>query len=163
MTLKPDRFEDVVITDYFMNDTSVRGVIVIHSTSGSGASLDDANAVVAIPSGGASGTDPAGLLLNDVVDLDLTRQHLNEHQDEVQVGGKVALLRRGWVVTDRQTGSPTAGQAAYYNSNGYVTPTNPMAGGSAVTSDEDYQRQRVGRFLSSPDADGYVKVEINLH
>lgn len=163
MALKPDRYEDATTTDFFMNDTSVRGVIVIHSTSGSGAMMDDANSVVAIPSGGASGTDPAGILLNDVVDLDLTRQHLNQHQDETQVGGKVLLGRRGWWVTDRVSGTPAAGNAAYYNSNGYVTPTNPMAGGSNVTSDEDYQRQRVGRFLGGVDADGFVKVEINIH
>jgi Arc/MetJ family transcription regulator len=41
-----------------------------------------------------SGKVPVGLLLNDMVNIDLTRQHLNQHKDEVQKGGKVTLLKR---------------------------------------------------------------------
>jgi ABC-type phosphate/phosphonate transport system ATPase subunit len=44
------------------------------------------------PTGVVSGTKPAGLLLNDVVSLDLTRQHINWFRDEVQVGGNVHFI-----------------------------------------------------------------------
>ena len=79
MALKPDRHEVVTDISFFMNETAERGIIVTHSTAGSGAAMDDSNALVAIPTT-ASGSAPAGLLLNDVVNIDLTRQHLNQHQ-----------------------------------------------------------------------------------
>ena len=100
MALKPDRHEVVTDISFFMNETAERGIIVTHSTAGSGAAMDDSNALVAIPTT-ASGSAPAGLLLNDVVNIDLTRQHLNQHQDEVQKGGKVTLLKQGYVVTNK--------------------------------------------------------------
>src|SRR5574339_629035 len=101
MSLRPDRFEDATDISFFMNVTATRGLIVVHDGNGSGISMDDSAAVVAIPTGQApSTTKPAGLLLNDVVNIDQTRQHINWHQDEVQLGGKVCLLRRGWVVSD---------------------------------------------------------------
>jgi len=153
MALKADRSYNLNDTDisYFMNVTGERGGIVVHVTGGSGAAMDDADAVVRYPTGQApSGTNPAGLLLCDVVSVDLTRQHLNFHKDEVQAGSKVTLLRRGVVVTDViDTGStPTIGQKAYYNTTGQFTATDA---GSAP---------QVGRFLSTKDADGYAKVEV---
>ena len=147
MALKPDRVEHLTDLSFFMNETAERGVIVAHSTAGSGAAMDDSNAVVA----GVSATSdlPAGLLLNDVVNIDLTRQHLNFHQDEVQIGSKVLLLRRGTVVTDQVDSSTISpGGAAYFTSAGLLTTGTSSA--------------QVGRFLSTADADGYVKVEINI-
>lgn len=140
---------------YFMNQTGQRGIIVIHDTSltGSGAALDDAGSAVKIPGvGGASGSRPAGALVNDVVNYDLTRQHINWHKDEVQLGGKVTLLRGGpgaFIVTNMISGSPTAGQKAYYNDNGEFT---------ATTTGSD----QVGRFGSAKDVDGYAKVYVNI-
>ena len=120
MALKGDRniWADGYNMDYFMNVVGDAGIIVVHDTSGSGASMDDGSATVVIPTGGASGTYPAGLLLCDVVNLDLTRQHLNQHRDEVQLGSKVTLCRHGWVVTNKiKSGdSPTAGADAFYYS-----------------------------------------------
>lgn len=150
MALKSDRVESYTDVSYFMNTTGERGGIVVHLTSGSGVALDQAEAVVLYPTGVVSGTKPAGLLLNDVVDLDLTRQHINWYRDEVQVGGKVTLLRQGQVVTNRVDGSsPSAGTDAYYNSTGLLTTTSTNS-------------TKVGRFLSSKDSDGYVKVDINI-
>ena len=150
MALKPDR--QIVVTDisYYMNEVAERGLIVIHSTGGSGAAMDDSSALVATPGATVSGTDPAGLLLNDMVNLDLTRQHYNQHKDEMQLGGKVTLLRRGWVVTDQISGTPAIGEQAYYNEAGELTAT-AVANGT-----------QVGRFLSTLDADGYAKVDINI-
>jgi hypothetical protein len=64
----------------------------------------------------ASGAKPVGVLLNDVVNLDLTRQHINWHKDEVQQGGKVTLLQVGQVTTDSVTGAIAAGEPAYRRS-----------------------------------------------
>ncbi len=151
MALKPDRFEDATDLSFFMNVTGERGQIVVHDTTGSGAGMDDSqNNVVRMTGQAPSGTQPAGLLLNDVVNYDLTRQPVNRHKDEVQLGGKVLLLRRGYVTTNKVTGTITAGKTAYYDSNGTLTATDPGTG------------WKVGRFLTKADADGYAKVEINI-
>jgi hypothetical protein len=151
MALKPTRIESYTDVSYFMDTVAERGGVVVHTTSGSGASLDDGNAVVAYPTGVVSGTKPAGLLLNDVVNLDLTRQHINWYRDEVQVGGKVTLLRQGQVTTDMVASgqTPTAGIDAYYDVTGKFTTVSTNS-------------TKVGRFLSSKDSDGYVKVDINI-
>lgn len=150
MALKPDRVEAYTDISFFMNETGERGGIVVHSTAGSGAAMDDSNAVVEYAAN-QSGTSPAGLLLCDVVDLDLTRQHINFHKDEVQKGSKVTILRQGTVVTDVvATGLDiSAGDVAYYGANGALTTTSTNS-------------VQVGRFLSDYDADGYVKVDINI-
>jgi hypothetical protein len=167
MALKPDRHEVVTDISFFMNETAERGIVVTHSTAGSGAAMDDGNALVAVPTT-ASGSYPAGLLLNDMVNIDLTRQHLNQHQDEVQKGGKVTLLKQGWVVTNKLevNSKPTVGAPAYVASSGLISTTNPaaydastIAGASNPLGDED---AKVGRFLSTEDADGYAKVYIDI-
>jgi len=149
MALKPDRNEVYTDISFFMNTTAERGGVVTHQTGGTGPAMDDAAAVVAAPAG--LGEVPAGLLLNDVVDLDLTRQHMNWFKDEVQKGSKVTLLRRGFVVTNMldAVAAPAVGQPAYFTVGGKLTEANT---GSAV----------VGRFLSGKDADGYAKVDINI-
>ena len=160
MALKPDRHELLTDISFFMNETAERGVVVVHSTVGSGAAMDDGNAVVTVPTT-ASGSSPAGLLLNDVVDIDLTRQHLNQHQDEVQKGGKVTLLKQGWVVTNKLDDGGdaiTAGAAAHVASSGLVSTINPLPG----DAQNDQVPSRIGTFLSSKDADGYAKVYVNI-
>ena len=113
MALKPDRVEHLTDLSFFMNETGDRGVIVTFDVSNggaSGAAMDNSKALVRTPTGtvGADFQKPAGLLLNDVVNLDLTRQHINYHKDEVQKGSKVLLLKRGTVVTNCVSGTPTA-------------------------------------------------------
>ena len=155
MALRPDRVEHLTDLSFFMNETGERGVIVIHNTAGSGASMDDSNATVEIPDTAAEASgDPAGLLLNDVVNIDLTRQHINYMKDEVQQGGKVLLLRRGTVVTDQYSGTPTAGEPAYFWIGGVLVADSDKLANNSPT--------QVGRFLSKPNSDGYVKVEINI-
>ena len=166
MALKPDRHEVVTDISFFMNETAERGIIVTHSTAGSGVAMDDGNALVAIPTT-ASGSYPAGLLLNDMVNIDLTRQHLNQHQDEVQKGGKVTLLKQGWVVTNKLevNSKPTVGAPAFFASSGLLSTTDPAAydGSTLEVSDPMLQMTaHVGRFLSTEDADGYAKVYIDI-
>lgn len=153
MALKPDRIElgNGSRIKYFMNAVAERGIVVVFgSTSGEG--MDDPDSVVAIPTAhtAASGT-AAGVLMNDVVNLDLTRQHINWHQDEVQVGNKVDVLRQGFIRTNmlKSGDTPTAGDAAHFAVNGEFTTT--------TTSDQ------VGVFVSQADAEGYVEIEINMY
>ena len=80
MALKGDRYEAATDISFFMSAAATRGGIVSYSTSGSGVALDQGDAVVAYAAV-ASGNVPLGLLLNDVVDIDLTRQHINWHKD----------------------------------------------------------------------------------
>lgn len=167
MALKPDRHEVITDISFFMNETAERGIVVTHSTAGSGVAMDDGNALVAIPTT-ASGSIPAGLLLNDMVNIDLTRQHLNQHQDEVQQGGKVTLLKQGWVVTNKLevNSKPTMGASAYVASSGLISTTNPEAYDATTVAGAQNpfgtENTKVGRFLSTEDADGYAKVYIDI-
>lgn len=148
MALKPDRIEHLTDISFFMNTVAERGGVVSFVTGGVGVSMDDADAVVAYAAA-ASGSVPAGVLLNDVVNLDLTRQHINWHKDEVQVGGKVTLLRIGQVTTDLVNGNPSAGDSAYVGPSGTISTTSTNA-------------VKIGTFLSGKDADGYAKVSVNI-
>ena len=151
MALKSDRIEAYTDISFFCNDTiAERGGVVVFSTLGSGVSMDDGNAVVTYAAG-QSGKVPAGLLLNDVVSLDLTRQHINWHKDEVQTGSKVTLLRQGQVTTNLIVDgvTPGVGSGAYVGASGYLTTVSTNS-------------VKVGTFLSSKDSDGYAKIDINL-
>ena len=160
MALKPDRIETQTDVSFFMNNATSStiergGIASLTAGGGSGVAMDDSSAVVVYATA-ASGTEPVGVLLNDVVNIDLTRQHINWHKDEVQGGGKVTLLQVGQVTTDKVTGTIAAGNSAYVGASGLFSATPPADG---TTEDENY---RVGRFLSSRDSDGYVKVAVNI-
>jgi hypothetical protein len=149
MALKKDRVELDYDLSFFMNETATRGSFVSLSTAGSGAAMDSSVSVASVVAE-ASGAYALGCLLNDVVNLDLTRQHINYYKNEVQQGGKVTILRKGVVVTDQVSGSPTAGATAY------------LADSGKVSSTQDGTAPSVGQFLSTKDADGYAKVSINI-
>lgn len=151
MGLKGLRIVERDDISYFMNETATRGGVVSISTGGSGVSMDQAANVVTYAAN-SSGKIPVGLLQNDVVNIDLTRQLLNIHKDEVQLGGKVTLTLRGMHVTDMVVGTPTAGAKAYLNSSGYI---------STVWL-SDLVNPPVGRFMTTKDENNFVKVEINL-
>jgi hypothetical protein len=149
MALKPDRIETQTDVSFFSDATATRGGVASVKTAGSGVSMDDSSAVVEYTAALAN-ANPVGILVNDIVDLDLTRQHINWHKDEVQKGGKVTLLQIGQVTTSNlDSGAvPSAGSGAFVHNNGNISTT----GGGA----------RVGTFLSSKDSDGYAKVAINI-
>ena len=145
MALKGDRYEGVTDISFFMNETATRGGIVCLKTpGGSGAAMDQGNALCTYHAT-ASGQMPLGVLLNDMVNI-----------DEVQKGGKVTVLKQGYVVTSSVYPgvTPTAGDIAYVSHSGYLTNTKASATVNAG--------QAVGRFLTNKDEDGYWKVEVNL-
>lgn len=140
--------------DYFMNGTGEAGSIVkyVTSTSGVGQASDDPNSLVALPTvANGSGEAPAGILLCDVVNKDLSQTHLNHHKREVNIGGKVGIGRRGVWVTNRIVPSefPTPGTPAYFGVNGLLSTTSTNS-------------TRVGTFMTGKSSDGYAKVSINL-
>ena len=157
MALKTDRSTLQTDISFFMNEAATRGGVASLSTGGSGSSMDNGAALVtydATPSGAVA----VGLLLNDMVNIDLTRQHLNQHKDEVQKGGKVTLLTKGWVVTNSLNGTPAAGGLAYLGHSGNIangTYAHGMKGGQE-------SKHIVGRFTSAVDQNGYAKVFIDL-
>ena len=155
MALKSDRNEIQTDISFFMNEVATRGGIVSLSAGGSGAAMDQGAALCTYTA--ASGTRPLGVLLNDMVNLDLTRQHINQHKDEVQKGGKVTILRKGYVVTSSLScaTAPSAGDLAF------VTYSGDIANSGTSLADQTGNLQ-VGVFLSSMDEDNYAKVEINL-
>jgi len=151
--LKGDRhlfYDDI---RYFCNDVTERGVILVHSGSGaSGVSLEDTLNIAYLPgTGSVSGLKPVGLLLNDFVNVDLSRYKLNEHKDEMQIGQKAHLLKKGWVHTDKlKSGdTPSAGVAAYLAPSGEISTTSTNAA-------------RVGTFKGRKDSDGFVLLEVDI-
>ncbi len=139
--------------DFFMNETAERGGIVSFSTAGSG-EANDQSQQLATYAANPSGAIPIGILMNDMVNLDLTRQHINWNKDEVQKGSKVTIWEKGEVLTNMiQPGvTITAGQEAFLHASGYVSNTNFL----------DQSNNRVGRFMSTKDENGFAKLEVNL-
>jgi hypothetical protein len=152
MALKSDRIEIATDISFFMNTVAERGGIatVVVTSSGSGIAMDDPGSAVAYNAVG-SGARPIGLLLNDVVNYDLTRQHINWYKDEMQVGGKVVLLRNGQATTNYITAGAVTGPGldAYVNNSGYI---GVVANGGT----------KIGQWLSAKDADGYAKLSVNI-
>jgi hypothetical protein len=90
-----------------------------------------------------------------MVDKDLTRTHINWHKNEVQKGGKVTLLKQGFVVTNRvyPTVSPAGGDTAWVANSGYITNVGPSTTNAT---------RQIGEFETSKDEDGYATVFVNL-
>ena len=159
MALKTDRYEESTDISYFYNEgTATRGGVVVLDAAAiagaSGAGLDQGENLVKYAVADKDSV-PVGILLNDVVNKDLTRTHLNQFKDEVQKCGKVTLMTRGWVVTSNVTGTPTAGLVAYADATtaGNIGITG-VANGSG--------NMAIGRWMSRKDADGYAKLYVNL-
>lgn len=154
MALKPDRSHEYGSDiSFFCNHAAHRGGVVSLVTVGSGGAMDQGAAAVGYASA-ASGKVPVGYLMNDVVDVDLTKYELNSQKDEIQKGGKVNLRTWGWLVTNmiKSGDTPVATSKAYLGVDGQVTVTNTGAAASPY----------VGVFLSSKDSDGYAKISFNF-
>lgn len=154
MALKGDRFEGIHDIKHFMNEVAERGGIATLSTAGSGAALDQSANLVTYAAS-PSGKVPVGILLNDMVNKDLTRTHMNWYKNEVQKGGKVTLLKEGYVTTNMiyPNQSPAGGDAAYVGNSGYLTNVGPNSLNAG---------RWVGEFETSKDEDGYATVYVKL-
>jgi hypothetical protein len=154
MALKPHRHIVAYRTPhYFMNEVAERGGITVASTVGSGQALDQAAMLVTYVAQ-ASGKVPIGVLEEDMVNVDLTLYKLNQHRDQVQLGGKVSLIRIGEVLTNYIEGTgPTAAGPAYVGHSGRFRTT---IDGNLPNSPQ------AGNFLAKADEDGYALVAFNL-
>jgi hypothetical protein len=158
MALKGDRVVgDGGEISFFMNETATRGVCVVFDTSasGSGVAMDQAEAKVKLPDvANSSGEYPVGILLNDMVNIDPTRQHINQHKDEVQLGGKVTVLKYGQVTTSSIYSGQTPGPGLM----AYAALDGTLMAGTSVPNDTT----RIGTWMSKKDADGYAKLQVNI-
>lgn len=152
--LKGDRQIDANELGYYMNETATRGVIVCVSTASSGANLDGTTNVATVAAA-SSGQLPLGMLLDDVVNLDLTRTPVNWHKSQINQGGKVSIMTKGWVVTNNAI-SPTAGRKAVLASSGFVM------NGAVDGTHNEVANPTVGRFRSNADEEGYVRLYVDL-
>lgn len=150
MALKPDRNQIEWDISRYMNEAAVAGGIASVSTNGSGVAMDGAANVVTYAAN-PSGKVVAGILLGDI-EVYPAKLERNFYRDSNPVNSKVALLTKGWVVTNMvyPGTTPTVGAVAYLGASGYLTPT--QAAGAPV----------VGRFETSKDENGYSKVSINI-
>jgi len=157
MALKGDRYLAITEISFFMDMEAEKGGVVVMKTAGSGAALDQQAAEVEYQAD-SSGTYPVGLLLDDMVDKDLTRTHLNFQKSEHQKGSKVGLLRDGWVVTNMLYSATGVLHVPVAGAKAYLAPSGTLTGYAGA----DVEYPAVGRFESTLDEDGYVKVYIKL-
>ena len=181
MALKPDRsiVGNQTNISCFYNSTAEKGEVLVFSTAGSGAAMDDANAVVTRPSADASGERFAGIVLNDMVNKDLTQTHLNVYKDEMQQGGKVTLVKApAVIVTDmlKSGDSPSIGDPLYFTlythnatdetnrgvlTTTAVTDSGVGLGGICIANlAANKTKYKVGVAMSVVDADNYLKVKL---
>lgn len=160
MALKPQM--TVIETDisYFVNSitgtstTSMERGGVVSAVTGagynpSGTAMDISARAAQYLTNPQNGT-PLGILLNDFVNIDQSRQLVNPFKSEAQIGTKCVILKKGTVVTNMIAGTPAYLAVAYNGPSGLITATS----GSFPTV--------IGRFLTVKDADGYAQVEVLL-
>jgi len=166
MSLKGDRLELETDVTFFGNSVMTRGGIVSFAGFGSGAANDQSAAYIQYAAT-ASGNYPLGILLNDMVNLDLTRQHINWYRDEVQQGGKLTIGKKGYWITNNLTQGPAAiayGDIACLHNSGNIVnyPGSYELAPYGTNSWNRAANPKIGRFLSVQDEDGYAKVEVQF-
>lgn len=157
MALKPHRIEDPFAQDisFYMDEVAERGGIAVLLTAGSGDGwktvMGDTRNVVTYAANPV-GKKPIGVLMNDMVTVSPATGFTPNYglKDEMPVGAKCTLLKRGEVHTNKILGTPVGGDSAYAAASGAFTPTS--ASGLAL----------VGMFLGNKDSDGYARVSINI-
>lgn len=153
MALKGNRQIDHWNIRYFLNETADQGVIVSVSTAGSGVAMDASDNLATVKAA-SSGALPLGVLLDEFVDIDQTKFHINRHKVQANKGDKATVAQKGWVVTDRVV-SATAGKTAVLASSGFVT-------NKADSGHDEAVNPTVGRFLTDKDENGYATLYVDL-
>ena len=131
-------------------------ILKANGLSACGVAMDSTSNVVTLAAN-SSGAKPVGLLLTEFVDLDLTRQPVNWHKNQSNIGEKASIMTKGWVTTDQIYGTPTAGQWAVLSSSGTITGVDQFDVSIDYTA-----RPRVGTFRTSVDEAGFASVYIDL-
>lgn len=94
-----------------------------------------------------------GLLLNDVIDIDISKCHINFYRDEVMKGGKVNIATRGTFVVNTIDSSFKKAKPLCNIFVDYRT-------GKFTTRNHKHTSEKVGRFIHN-DGD-FAKIEINI-
>lgn len=155
MALKPHRSaRPLQGSDFFSDAAMAEGGVLTIKTAGKGSAMDDGSAVAEYAAN-PSGKIVLGILTTKVVDIDETKQPLNRFDEVANKGGKVNYVTHGVVTTNmiHPDATPVAG------------PAYLIASGLVGTADEyvnDAATPKVGEFVSTKDADGYVKLRVSL-
>jgi hypothetical protein len=151
MALKPDRIENPYDHDinFYMDEAAERGGIVVLQSAGSGGYPGDPNSVCTYAAT-AAGRFPLGILLCDVVAIDQSRQHMNWYREQVPIGYKVILDRKGLFTTNMiYPGiNPVGGESMYLAASGLLS--------TAVVG------VPLGQFRGAKDEDGFVSVFVDI-
>lgn len=135
---------------FYMDEEAERGCLVVYDTGADVAqpALDDADNLAIVPAGTAG--IPIGILMDTVIDIDLTRHDLWHSRREVAIGDKVEIIRKGWFVTDQVDtgGTYYPGAAAYWKAGGLFT--------------SDSGSLQVGRFESDLDSNNFVRIRLDI-
>jgi len=97
---------------------------------------------------GRHGGQPLGILLDNVVNADLGRRHLDFHKNEVQVGGKVRIAQGGQLLIGQFDEQVQIGDMLYYNNDGKLTT--------------QHIGHAIGVARTNSDQNGFVNMEVNL-
>lgn len=148
--LKPDRQYNIADSDpsYYMGGVAASGIVVAYPTGDVVPPGLDDNAQYAIVPTNVS-NKIVGILMNEVVNPDLSNTELQSHLNKVPINHKVEIVRRGWFVTDQLEAGidPVVGGNLYFKVGGQLTTT----ASSAV----------IGRFESVV-TNGFARVFINI-
>jgi hypothetical protein len=160
MALKPDReYNEVTdITNFWTTTSAEKGGCASVVTQGSGAAIgqnitDEPNVVGYATS--ASGAVAKGILLQEINQpMSATRDFPNYESGEIRPGDKCTLVKKGFVVTDMITGTPTVGGVAYLGASGLISTASGSFGGATTPV--------VGRFETTVDSGGFARVSIDI-
>lgn len=147
MALKGDRVQKETVVDKIGENVAERGKLLIKGTAAN---------EVRVQNSLSSGENIAGLLLDDIAQLDLTDRPENLQKNEVDVGELVTLAIEGQYSTDQIPAGVTivAFEPAYIANSGLIS--NVQGG---LSPELDLQ---VGVWLTAKDSDGFAKLNLKL-
>lgn len=146
MALGPNRQVFQTTIDYAVNAAAARGGILSYSSTAGQAEYNAAG----------SGALALGILLDDVEDLNFDRHPEYLQRNVVDIGSVVGIAIRGIFDTDQVVSgqTPAQGNPAYLHPDGEVGTTQLDDGIAAAP--------RVGTFMSALDANGFVRLLVDL-
>jgi hypothetical protein len=147
MGLGPNRQIFQTNIDFAVNEAAERGGILSASTTAGEATY------LASPTGAA--VYPIGILLDDVEDMNFDRHPEYLQREVVDIGSVVGIVNKGELTTNMTfNATPAQGLPAYLWASGYISPTQ--------LTDGVYTAPRIGTYRGAIDANGYVKVLVDL-
>jgi hypothetical protein len=138
--------------NFACNSVAAAGAVVIYSgtqvTLAAGLPAPTSRVAGILMQDVVAGIHPSNVILGDFTGtIDTAR---NFHRNQTHVSGIVRLLKIGEIETNMiSSGTMAAGDPLYLDENGQFTDT-------------DQGRQQIGHALGATDADGYVKIWVNI-